>query len=102
MIGVKYKICVVIVCKTGFFDDFCYFWLTLVSENKYTRQNKRKKRKKKEMYTVWLVNYSHLRIVNKIIIFEQNCLNFLSVIDKYLGLQYCMQNVLFFNCMFLT
>ena len=33
-----------------FFDDFSYFWLTSVSENKYT---------------VWLVNYSHLRIVNK-------------------------------------
>ena len=47
-------------------------------------------------------NYNHLRIVNKIIIFGRNCLKYLSVIDKYLGLQYCMQNMLFFNCMFFT
>ena len=53
-------------------------------------------------HTIWLVNYNHLRIVNKIIIFGRNCLNFLSVIDKYLGLQYCMQFMLFFNCMFFT
>ena len=64
------------MCKTGFFDDFSYFWLTLVSENKfiYTQQKKRKKEEEKEeknTHTVWLVNYSHLRIVNKIIIFER-------------------------------
>ena len=84
------------MCKTGFFDDFSYFWLTLVSEYPAKQEKEKKKKKKeKETHTVWLVNYSHLRIVNKIIIFERNFLTFLSVIDKYLGLQYCMQNVLF-------
>ena len=34
--------------KTGMFDDLIYVWLTLVSENKYTRQNKRKKRNEKK------------------------------------------------------
>ena len=102
MIGVRYKF----LCRYRVQDSFSYFRLTLVRKTNIpskTRERKEeKKKKKKETHTVWFVNYSHLRIVNKIIIFGRNCLNILSVIDKYLGLQYSMQNVLFFNCMFFT
>ena len=81
MIGVRYKF----LCRYRVQDSFSYFLLTLASENKYTqqtREKKEKKKKKKETHTVWFVNYSHLRIVNEIIIFGRNCVNVLSVIDK--------------------
>ena len=64
----------------------------------YARQ-KKKKEKKRIQYS--LQNYNQLRIVDKIFILERNLLWFLSVINKYLGLQYCMQKLFFFDYMYL-
>ena len=36
------------LCRYRVQDSFSYFWLTLVSENKYTQQNKREKKKEKK------------------------------------------------------
>ena len=47
------------------FDNFSYFWF-----EKQIHPTIKKKKREKETHTVWLVNHSHLRIVNKIIIFN--------------------------------
>ena len=57
--------------------------------------------KKKKRIQYGLLNYDQLKIIDKILIFERNCLKFLSVIDKYLCFPKCMQNLFFFNSMYL-
>ena len=58
----------------------CFVLLLIINQYIYPT-------KKKERHIVRFVNYNQLRIVDKILIFERNCLKFLSVIDKYPGYQ---------------
>ena len=53
---------------------------------------------KKKRIQCSLQNYNQIRIVDKIFILERNLF---SVIDKYLGLLYCMRNLFFFDCIYL-
>ena len=56
---------------------------------------------KKKCIQYSLQNCKQLRSVDKIITFERNLMYGLSVIDNYLDLQYCMQNLFFLHWMYL-
>ena len=83
-----------IIVKNGILPFHCALSIIMsYSIQIYTRQ-----KKKRIQYS--LQNYNQLRIVDNIVIFERNLLHFLSVTDKYPGLQYCMKNLFFFDCMY--